>query len=132
MNVILFGASGMVGGGVLRECLGDPQVESVLAVGRRSCDVTHPKLRELLLSDLYKLDSVTDDLRGYEACFFCLGVSSVGLSEAEYRAVTLDLTIGVATVLGELNPGLTFCYVSAQGSDIMEFPRKSGHTVRSG
>jgi len=117
MNVVLFGANGMVGGGVLRECLGDPQVGSVLAVGRRSCDVVHPKLRELLLPDLFELDGVKEDLTGYEACFFCLGVSSVGLSEAEYRAVTLDLTIGVATLLGELNRGLTFCYVSAQGSD---------------
>ena len=117
MNVILFGANGMVGGGVLRECLDDPQMDSVLAIGRRSCDVAHPKLRELLLSDLFDLADVKGDLTGYEACFFCVGVSSVGMSEADYRRVTLDLTIAVATVLGEVNPGLTFCYVSAQGSD---------------
>lgn len=107
----------MVGGGVLRECLEDPRVESILAVGRRSCGVAHPKLRELLRSDLFDLDEVKGDLTGYEACFFCLGVSSVAMSEADYRRVTLDLTVGAATVLGEVNPGLTFCYVSAQGSD---------------
>ena len=117
MNVIMFGASGMVGGGVLRECLEDPQVESILSVGRRSCGIAHPKLRELLRSDLFDLDDVKGDLTGYEACFFCLGVSSVGMSEADYRRVTLDLTIAAATVLGEVNPDLTFCYVSAQGSD---------------
>ena len=117
MNVILFGASGMVGGGVLRECLGDPRIASVLAVGRRSCGVAHPKLRELLRSDLFDLDDVKDELTGYQACFFCVGVSSVGMSEAEYRRVTFDLTVAAATVIGAVNPGLTFCYVSAQGSD---------------
>ena len=117
MNVVLFGASGMVGGGVLRECLADPRVASILAVGRRSCGVAHPKLRELLRSDLLDLNDMKGDLTGYQACFFCLGVSSVGMSEAEYRRVTLNLTIAAATVLGEVNPGLTFCYVSAQGSD---------------
>lgn len=117
MKVILFGASGMVGGGVLRVCLEDPQVESILAVGRRSCGVAHPKLRELLRPDLFHLDDVKEILAGYEACFFCIGVSSVGMSEADYRRVTLDLTIGIAMILGEVNPGLTFCYVSAQGSD---------------
>lgn len=106
----------MVGGGVLRVCLEDPQVESILAVGRRSCGVANPKLRELLRSDLFDLDDVKGTLTGYEACFFCIGVSSVGMSEADYRRVTLDLTIGIAMVLGEMNPGLTFCYVSAQGS----------------
>jgi uncharacterized protein YbjT (DUF2867 family) len=117
MKVILFGATGMVGGGVLRECLEDPRVESILSVGRRSCGVAHPKLRELLRSDLFGLDEVKGQLTGYEACFFCLGVSSVGMSEAQYRRVTRDLTIEAATVLGKVNPGLTFCYVSAQGSD---------------
>jgi len=107
----------MVGGGVLRECLENPQVDSILAVGRRPCGTVHPKLRELLLSDLLALEDLKGDLKGYEACFFCVGVSSAGMSEADYRRVTLDLTITVATVLGEVNPGLTFCYVSAQGAD---------------
>jgi uncharacterized protein YbjT (DUF2867 family) len=117
MNVILFGASGMVGGGALRECLESPQVESVLSVGRQPCGMVHPKLRELLRSDLFALDDVKGDLEGYDACFFCVGVSSAGMSEADYRRVTLDLTLAAATVLGEASPGLTFCYVSAQGAD---------------
>ncbi|MCJ7628257.1 MAG: hypothetical protein MUO50_07690 [Longimicrobiales bacterium] len=117
MKVVLFGANGMVGGGVLRECLENPQVDSILAVGRRACGMVHPKLRELILSDLFSLEEVRSDLTGCQACFFCVGVSSAGMSEADYRRVTLDLTIAVATVLGEVNPGLTFCYVSAQGAD---------------
>ncbi|MFC1575082.1 epimerase [Gemmatimonadota bacterium] len=117
MNLILFGGSGMVGGGILRECLADPRVESVLSVGRRTCGVADPKLRELIRPDLLDLDDARGDLTGYQACFFCLGVSSAGMSEADYRRVTLDLTIAAATILGEVNPGLTFCYVSAQGSD---------------
>jgi len=107
----------MVGGGVLMECLEDPHVESVLSVGRRSCETVHPKLRELFLTDLFTLDDVKDDLKGYDACFYSLGVSSVGRSEADYRRVTLDLTILATKVLEEVNPGLTFCYVSAQGAD---------------
>lgn len=107
----------MVGGGILRECLENPQVDSILVVGRRPSGVVHPKLRELLRSDLFALEDVKSDLKGYEACFFCVGVSSAGMSEADYRRVTLDLTIAAATVLGEVNPGLTFCYVSAQGAD---------------
>jgi uncharacterized protein YbjT (DUF2867 family) len=117
MNVIVFGASGMVGGGILRECLEDPHVESILSVGRRSCGLVHPKLREQLMADLFALEEVKEDLTGYDACFYSLGVSSVGRSEAEYRKVTLELTIRTARVLDEVNPGLTFCYVSAQGAD---------------
>ena len=107
----------MVGGGVLRECLDDPRVESILSVGRRACGMAAPKLRELCLTDLFGLEEVKADLEGYQACFYCLGVSSVGMSEAEYRRITLDLTVLAAEVLGAVNPGLTFCYVSAQGAD---------------
>jgi len=107
----------MVGGGVLRECLEDSNVGSILSVGRRSSEVVHPKFRELLLTDLFSLEDVKEDLKGFDACFYCLGVSSAGMSEAEYRRVTLDLTILSAKVLEEVNPGLTFCYVSAQGAD---------------
>jgi uncharacterized protein YbjT (DUF2867 family) len=130
LNVILFGASGMVGGGVLKECLSDSRIRSVLVVGRRSCGVTHPKLRELIRADLFDLDDVKAELTGFEACFFCVGVSSAGMSEARYRRITLDLTIGVAKVLGELNPGLTFCYVSAQGADSSERGRIMWARVR--
>jgi uncharacterized protein YbjT (DUF2867 family) len=117
MKIILFGATGMVGGGVLRECLNDARVESVLAVGRRSCELKHPKLRELLIQDLFALDAEREELSGFDACFFCLGISSFGVTETEYRRVTLELTMEIAKLLGELNPSITFCYVSGQGSD---------------
>ncbi len=117
MNAVVFGASGMVGRGVLIECLEAPEVRSVLAVGRRPCGVAHPKLRELQVPDLARLDAFADELTGYAACFFCVGVSAAGMSEAAYRRVTYDLTTDAAGVLVELNPGLTFCYVSGQGSD---------------
>lgn len=119
MKVILFGATGMVGGGVLIECLEDPRVDSVVSVGRRSCGVTHPKLREVIRSDVSDLGDV-EDLAGCDACFFCLGVSSAGMSEAAYRRVTLDLTLDVAARLEGFNPNLTFCFVSGQGSDSSE------------
>lgn len=110
MKVILFGGTGMVGQGVLRECLLDPGVESVLAVGRSPLGVSHPKLSELVRTDLFSLDPI----EGYDACFFCLGVSSAGMSEADYRRVTYDLTLSVA---GRLPSGTTFVYVSGEGTD---------------
>ena len=117
MNVILFGATGMVGQGVLRECLLDAEVERVLVVGRVTTGVTHAKLRELLRADLADLGPVAAELRGYDACFFCLGVSSVGLDEAAYKKITYDLTLAAARVLLAENPGLRFVYVSGQGTD---------------
>jgi uncharacterized protein YbjT (DUF2867 family) len=123
VKVILFGASGMVGGGVLRECLRDPTVEQVLAVGRRALGVDDPKLREIHLSDLSNLTGVEGQLGGFDAAFWCLGVSSVGMSEDEYRRVTYDLTLTVARKLAPLNPGLTFTYVSGAGTDSTEHGR---------
>jgi uncharacterized protein YbjT (DUF2867 family) len=120
MKVILFGATGMVGQGVLRECLLDPEVEGVLAVGRRPTGQAHAKLRELVHADLTDLAPVEGQLSGYDACFFCLGVSSVGMSEDDYRRQTYDLTIAAATVLARLNPGMTFVYVSGTGTDSSE------------
>jgi uncharacterized protein YbjT (DUF2867 family) len=120
MKVILFGATGMVGSGVLIECLEDPRVHSVLAVGRRSCGVSHPKLRERIRVDLFEYGDARADLAGYEACFFCLGVSSAGMSETAYHRATYDLTLVAAKVLADLNPGLTFCYVSGEGTDSTE------------
>jgi uncharacterized protein YbjT (DUF2867 family) len=117
MKVIVFGASGMVGQGVLRECLLDPDVTEVLAVGRSPLGRTDPKLRELVHRDLYDLSDVADQLTGYDAGFFCLGVSSAGMSEADYRHVTYDLTLGVARVLAAKNPQMTFTYVSGEGTD---------------
>jgi nucleoside-diphosphate-sugar epimerase len=114
MTVILFGATGMVGQGVLRECLRDDGVEAVLAIGRSSSGVVHPKLRELILPDLFTFD--TTALRDCDACFFCLGVSSAGMSEADYTRLTFDLTIGWARALALVNPSMTFVYVSGAGT----------------
>ena len=107
----------MVGGGTLRECLLDPSVEEVLSVGRRSLGLSAPKLRELIVPDVADLSGVEDRLAPYDACFFCLGVSSAGMGEAEYRRLTHDLTLSVARTLSRLNPGMTFVYVSGAGTD---------------
>ena len=120
MNVVLFGATGMVGAGVLIECLDDPRVASVLVVGRRPCAVAHPKLRELIRSDLFEYEDATDHLLNLDACFFCLGASAVGMSEPAYRRVTYDLTVAAAESLLDLNAALTFCYVSGEGTDSTE------------
>jgi uncharacterized protein YbjT (DUF2867 family) len=120
MRVMLFGATGMVGQGVLRECLLDDRVDQVLAVGRTATGVTDPKLREIVRPDLTDLSAVATELTGYEACFFCLGVSSAGMPEDRYRRVTYDLTVSVATVLAERNPGMAFAYVSGAGTDSSE------------
>jgi len=116
VRAILFGATGMVGQAVLRECLVDDGVEAVLAVGRRTTGVTHPKLRELLRADLFDVDVPESSVAGYDACFFCLGVSSVGMSEAEYTRLTFDLTMGWARALALVSPSLAFCYVSGAGT----------------
>jgi uncharacterized protein YbjT (DUF2867 family) len=115
MKVILFGATGMVGQGVLRECLRDDGVEAVLAVGRSPTGQTHPKLRELVRKDLFDFQA-GKDLQGYDACFFCLGVSSAGMSEADYTRLTFDLTVGWAQALARINPAMTFLYVSGAGT----------------
>ena len=120
MNVIVFGATGMVGSGVLIECLEDPRVRSVLVVGRRPCGVAHPRLRELMRSDFFDYSDAKADLKGHDACFFCLGVSSAGMREAAYYRLTYELTLSAAGALAELNPELTFCYVSGEGPDSTE------------
>ena len=117
MKVILFGATGMVGQAVLRECLRDDSIERILVLGRNSTGVNHPKLRELIVKDLFDFTAVSDaDLRGYDACFFCLGVSSAGMKEPEYTRLTYDLTLGWARVLARINPRMTFIYVSGTGT----------------
>ena len=123
MRIILFGASGMVGQGVLRECLLDPEVENVLSIGRSSAGCTHAKFRELLRADLFDLSDVETELRGYDACFFCLGVSSFGMTEEQYRRITFDLTLAAARTLAKLNPEMTFIYVSGAGTDSTETGR---------
>ncbi len=120
IKVIVFGATGMVGEGVLHECLRHPDVASVLAIVRRSTGVQHPKLKELLHGDFFDYTSIEPELSGYDACFFCLGVSSVGMKEEAYRRVTYDLTMSAARSLSRLNPAMTFCYVSGAGTDSTE------------
>jgi uncharacterized protein YbjT (DUF2867 family) len=117
MKVILFGSTGMVGQGVLRECLLDPTVESVLAIGRSPTGQRHEKLREIVHDNFFDFSAIQSQLAGYDACFFCLGVSSVGMDEARYRHLTYDLTLAAATTLARLNPGMVFIYVSGQGTD---------------
>jgi len=120
IKAILFGATGMVGAGVLHVILGHADVEAVLVIGRRPCGVKHPKLRELLHSDFFNYATIEDQLRGYNACYFCLGVSSVGMNEKDYTRSSYDLTMSAATVLARLNPDMTFCYVSGTGTDSTE------------
>ena len=117
MKVILTGATGYVGEGVLLECLAHSDVEHVLVVGRRTCGREHPKLKELLVPDFMKLEGVKDELRGYDACFFCAGVSSVGKGEEEYTRLTYDTTMAFARVVLEASPQSTFTYVSGAGTN---------------
>ena len=120
MKVILFGATGMVGQGVLRECLLDPDVTSLLVVGRSSCGKAHAKLREVLHDDFLDFSRIESQLIGYDACFFCLGVSSLGLSVERYRHLTYDITLAAATTLARLDPGMVFVYVTGAGTDSTE------------
>jgi uncharacterized protein YbjT (DUF2867 family) len=120
VRVILFGATGMVGSGVLIECLDDGRIAEVLAVGRNSCGVSHPKLAELIRSDFINYSDAKAGLTGFDACFFCLGVSSAGMTEAAYHRLTYDLTVAAAEALAPLNPAMTFCYVSGEGTDSTE------------
>lgn len=117
MRVVLTGATGMVGSGVLHECLRDPKIEAVLAIGRRCVNLEHAKLTQLVVPDLFDLEAHGDALAGFDACFYCLGVSSAGMSEADYRRVTYDLTLAIVNALSRHNPELVVCYVSGQGTD---------------
>lgn len=117
MKIILFGATGMIGQGVLRECLLDPDVEAVLVVGRTATGQRHEKLTEIVHRDFLDFSSVENDFAGYDACFFCLGVSSAGMSEADYRRVTYDMTMAAALSMVKHNRDMTFVYVSGAGTD---------------
>lgn len=123
MKVILFGATGMVGQGVLRECLLAGDVDSVLAIGRTATGQQHAKLQEIVRSDLFDLSPIEARLSSFDACFFCLGVSAAGMSEQDYRRVTYELTTSVAKILVCLNPGMAFTYVSGAGTDSTERSR---------
>lgn len=123
INAIVFGATGMVGEGVLNVCLNHTDVERVLVVSRRPCEVNHPKLKEVLHKDFYDYSSIEQELKGYNACYFCLGVTSVGKNAEQYTLLTYDLTLQAARTLSRLNPDMTFCYVSGEGTDSSEHGR---------
>lgn len=120
LHIIITGATGMVGEGVLHTCLQHPDTARVLVINRRPCGVTHPKLTEIIHADFFDLSAIKTRLAGYNACFFCLGVSSVGMKEVVYYRLTYVLTMHVAETLVAQNPGMTFCYVSGAGTDSSE------------
>ena len=120
MKVVLFGATGMVGQGVLRECLLDPGVTEVLSVGRSPSGVQHAKFREVLHDDFMDFSRIESQLAGYDACFFCLGVSSIGMDPERYRHLTYDVTMAAAKTLARLNPSMVFTYVTGKGTDQTE------------
>jgi uncharacterized protein YbjT (DUF2867 family) len=130
MRVVLFGASGMVGQGVLRECLLARNVESVVAVGRGVTGQHHPKLREIVHSNFLDFSAIEDQLSGFDACFFCLGMSSAGMTEENYQRITYGFTIAAAQVLARLNPNMTFIYVSGAGTDSSEHGRSMWARVK--
>ncbi len=120
IKAIITGATGMVGEGVLHVCLNHPDVEHILIINRKPSDVRHPKLKEVIHTDFYDLSPIEDQLIGYNACFFCLGISSVGMKATDYFKVTYTLTMHVAETLSRHNPNVTFCYISGAGTDSTE------------
>jgi len=120
IRAIVTGATGMVGEGVLQECLSHPQVEAVLIVNRKPSGFSHPKLKEIIHTDFFDISPIEGQLKGYNACYFCLGVTSIGKKEPEYYKLTYTLTMHVAETLSRLNPDMTFCYVSGASTDSTE------------
>jgi len=130
MKVIITGATGMVGEGVLHVCLQEPGIEEALVIGRRSCGVQHKKIKEIVQPDLFDLSPVQEQLKGYDACYFCLGISSLGISEEDYFRTTYTLTMHFGEVLSRLNPQMTFCYISGAGTDSSEKGRSRWARVK--
>ena len=130
LRVIITGATGMVGEGVLKEALSHPDVEKVLVISRKTCGLTHQKLTEILHPDFLDLSAIAAQLKGYNACFFCLGVSSVGMKEDVYYSMTYSLTIHMAEILARENSDMTFCYVSGAGTDSTEKGRVNWARVK--
>ena len=120
LKVIVTGSTGMVGEGVLHECLNHSSIQEVLVINRKPCGVNHPKLREILHSNFFDLSPVADQLKGYDACFFCLGVSSIGMKEPDYTKFTYELTMHFAETVLKQNPAMQFCYISGSGTDSSE------------
>ena len=123
ISVIITGATGMVGEGVLHECLQHPKIGQVLVINRKPCGITHPKLKEIIHADFFDLSAIEGQLANYNACLFCAGVSSVGKKEPEFYRQTHTLTMHVAQTLSGLSPGMTFCYISGAGTDSTEIGR---------
>ncbi len=130
IRAIITGVTGMVGEGVLHECLQHPEVEAVLVINRKLCGVVHPKLKEIIHSDFFDLSPIENQFKGYNACYFCLGVSSVGISNEAYYRMTYTLTLNFAQTLSRLNNGMTFCYVSGSGTDTSEKGRLAWARVK--
>lgn len=130
IRAIVTGATGMVGEGVLHECLQHPDVEAVLIINRKPSGKTHPKLKEIIHGNFFDLSAIEDQLSGYNACYFALGVSSVGMKEPEYTKLTYDLTMSVATTLSRVNKDMVFCYVSGAGTDSTEHGRSMWARVK--
>lgn len=130
IRAIITGATGMVGEGVLHVCLQHPDVAAVLVINRTPCGVSHPRLKEIVHQDFFDLSAIRDQLAGYNACFFCLGVSSVGMSAEQYFQTTYTLTMHVAETLGRLNPDMSFCYISGAGTDSSEKGRSRWARVK--
>lgn len=120
MKVIITGATGMVGEGVLIECLENKQVIEILSLSRKSCGMTHPKLKECLIPDFMNIEQYAKELSGYDACFYCAGVSSIGMDEEKFTKITYDTTLHVAKTLSQLNPDMVFTFVTGQGTDSTE------------
>jgi len=120
MKAIVFGATGMVGQGVLRECLLDPEITQVLVIGRGTTGQSHPKLKEIAHKNFEDFSPLEKEVTGYDACFFCLGVPSAGMAEADYRRMTRDFAVAAATTLSKVNPGMTFVFISGAGTDSTE------------
>jgi putative NADH-flavin reductase len=130
IKTIITGATGMVGEGVLHECLLHPEVESVLVINRNPCGVKHEKLKEIIQKDFFNLSPIENQLEAYNACYFCAGVSSMGKSEEEYNRLTYDLTLNFANTLLKHNSDMTFCYVSGVGTDSTEKGRSMWTRVK--
>lgn len=130
MRILIFGVTGMVGQSALRECLKDADVQEILAISRKRTPQQHEKLKQVELENVADLMTIEQDLSGFDACFFCLGISSAGMKEEDYRKITHDLTLSVANTLAKLNPQMTFIYVSGSGTDSSENGRSMWARVK--
>lgn len=130
MRIIIFGATGMVGQSALRECLLDEDVQEILAISRKNTNQQHEKLKEIELENVADLSSIEHEITGFDACFFCLGVSSAGMKEEEYRKITYDITLSVATTFARINQQMTFIYVTGSGTDSSEKGRSMWARVK--